>query len=269
MRLCWLTDIHLNFLNQEELSRFLDELEVTAPEAVLISGDIGESHDVVRYLRALEERLRAPIFFVLGNHDYYFGSIVETTREIKQLCAESKYLVWLDHAQPAQLNDGITVVGHGSWADGRFGDYHRSEVELNDFELIDEFAGRGKAERLFIMQRLAEEAAEHLEQVLPKGLELSDHVICVTHVPPFAEACLHDDRVSDDFWLPYYSCQIVGEVLKRIMEEYPSKSLTVLCGHTHSGGVVRPTENIQVVSGAVSYGAPAIQYLPEWREVFR
>jgi len=44
------------------------------PDGLLITGDIGQAQSVERYLRALDKALPMPIYFVLGNHDYYAGA---------------------------------------------------------------------------------------------------------------------------------------------------------------------------------------------------
>ena len=57
MRLAWLTDIHLNFVDGIGRRRFLESVSDQA-DAVAISGDIGESHDVADYLREMDECCR-------------------------------------------------------------------------------------------------------------------------------------------------------------------------------------------------------------------
>jgi len=42
MKLCWLTDTHFNFLNDDEISAFLDKVDASNPEAILVGGDIGD-----------------------------------------------------------------------------------------------------------------------------------------------------------------------------------------------------------------------------------
>ena len=74
-RLAWLTDIHLNFLHPLRARAFLASLADTEADAFLIGGDIGEATDISQHLNALAHRLQRPIFFTLGNHDFYRGSI--------------------------------------------------------------------------------------------------------------------------------------------------------------------------------------------------
>ena len=106
-------------------------------------------------------------------------------------------------------------------------------------------------------------AATHFDSVLPRALNDSDHVICLTHVPPFREVCWHEGKISDNMWLPHFSCKIVGEILKKHMSQFPEKKMTVLCGHTHSSGQAQILENLVVLTGAATYGEPAIQVLPQ------
>jgi len=74
-RLAWLTDIHLEFAAAEDVGAFYNGLADAAPDAVLVGGDTGTASSVRRHLLSLEKRLRCPIYFVLGNHDFYGGSI--------------------------------------------------------------------------------------------------------------------------------------------------------------------------------------------------
>ena len=52
MRLAWLTDIHLNFLDDEHRQQFLESLADQA-DAFAITGDIGENPGIVGYGRCL------------------------------------------------------------------------------------------------------------------------------------------------------------------------------------------------------------------------
>jgi hypothetical protein len=62
MRLAWLTDIHLNFLDDDDRRSFLEAVADQA-DAFAISGDIGESPKIVGYLKEMEEIVRKPIYF--------------------------------------------------------------------------------------------------------------------------------------------------------------------------------------------------------------
>jgi hypothetical protein len=86
-----------------------------------------------------------------------------------------------------------------------------------------------------------------------------DHVLVLTHVPPFREACWHEGRISSDDFLPHFACAATGTVLRDFADAHPERQVTVLCGHTHSAGeaVIRP--NLRVRTGSARYGEPAVQ----------
>ncbi len=262
MRAVWITDIHLNFVGDAARRRFLDQLAAERADLVLLSGDVGEAPTVERYLRWLA-RLETPIYFVLGNHDFYKGSVAGVYSAIRELIRNEPNLIWLNDAGVVSLSERTALVGHDSWADGRLGDYWGSGVELSDFYLIAEMIRSDKAQRLRAMQALAEEAAEHFRRVLPEALQEHREVVLVTHVPPFRDATWHQGRVSEPDWLPYFSCQAAGDVLRSVMEDHPEHRMTVLCGHTHGRGECRILPNLEVLTGGARYGRPGIERVLE------
>jgi hypothetical protein len=132
-------------------------------------------------------------------------------------------------------------------------------VRLNDWRLIDELAGLDDEQRLEKLEALGDEAAEHFRSVLPEALARYAHMLVLTHVPPFREACWHDGRISDDDWLPHFSCKAVGDVLLAAMKARPDRQMTVLCGHTHGAGEAQILPNLRVLTGGAEYGKPRLQ----------
>ena len=115
-----------------------------------------------------------------------------------------------------------------------------------------------------VQYKLADKAATHFDSILPLALSKSEHVICLTHVPPFREACWHEGRISDEMWLPHFSSKVVGEVLIKQTSQFPEKRTTVLCGHMHSSGVAMISQNLRVITGQTTYGSPEIQDISDW-----
>jgi Icc-related predicted phosphoesterase len=261
MRFVWLTDIHLNFLPPHGLQRFFGEITHQQPDAVLISGDIGEAQNVVFYLNMLAKHAQKPIYFVLGNHDFYHGSFADVAANIRTACVKSNHLIWLNDAGVVELTPDVGLVGHDSWADGRLGDYVHSELMLNDYVVIEDFAGLDKTARGLLLNRLGEAAADHFQRVLPGALSRYQHVYLLTHVPPFAEACLHNGQPSDDEGLPHFGCKAVGDALREIAAAHPDRQLTVLCGHTHSPARAQILPNLRVWAGGAEYGQPRIEHV--------
>ncbi len=262
MKAAWLTDIHLNFLKSKPLDAFLQGLYREEADCFFISEDIGEADSVVGYLAQMAAVLKRPVYFVLGNHDYYGGSIEEVRGRVADL-KKTEHLIWLNKVDFISLTKETALVGHDSWADGRLGDFERSSVELNDFRFIDELKTWDHADRLKVMQKLSDEAAEHLKRVLPMALKEHRRIIVMNHVPPFKEACWHEGQLSGDDWLPFFSCKAVGDVLKDVMERHTDAEMTVLCGHTHGAGECQVLPNLRAVTGGAEYGFPQIQQVLE------
>ena len=95
MRLAWLTDLHLNFVTPGHVDRLCRAVREAGADAVLLGGDIGEAPDVEEQLEGLAGRLGLPVYFVLGNHDYYRGSIARVRAGVEALCARTPRLHWL------------------------------------------------------------------------------------------------------------------------------------------------------------------------------
>lgn len=258
-RLAWLTDIHLNFISRARRQRFYQSVRAVHPDAVLIGGDIGQADSVQGYLWELEDSLAMPIYFVLGNHDFYGGSLLSTRAQILDQTARSRYLRWLPPAGVVALSKTTALVGHDGWGDGRLGEGPLSEVLLSDFFVIEELRDLDKLELFHRLNLLGDEAARHVRSVLPQALDAFAKVILLTHVPPFQESCWHEGRISNPGFLPHYTCQALGEALLELMDGRPGRHLTVLCGHTHSSGFAQIRPNLAVGTGAAEYGAPVIQ----------
>jgi len=104
MRAAWATDIHLGFCDDKERRDFYRTLVETRFDVLLLTGDIGgESHlggspepldhtETVRQLKEMEESVRRPIYFVLGNHDYYLRSMAAVRTAVVELCRGSELL---------------------------------------------------------------------------------------------------------------------------------------------------------------------------------
>lgn len=280
MRLAWATDIHLNAADAAATESFVRSLLDADADALLVTGDIGEAGSVEGCLEMLAGRLARPVYFVLGNHDYYFGSIAGVRARMRALSSTAPRLRWLPAAGVVPLTAHTALVGHDGWADGRLGAGTASRVIMNDYLLIEELAeivgraARGRtrdvdawlatfwatqAERFAAIRALGEEAAGYARATLPAALDQFPNVVFLTHVPPFSEASWHEGVCSDDEWLPHVTCAALGAALREAAAARPDRRLTVLCGHTHGSGTADVLPNLRVVTGGAQYGRPALQ----------
>lgn len=260
MKLAWLTDPHLNFASIQAAERLMSQVKQWQVDALLVSGDIGESVDLEGWLMLMAGQAGCPVYFVLGNHDYYRSSIAIVRQEMVTLCADVDALTWLSGERaPIALSEHTALVGHDGWGDGRCGDVMNTPVMLSDFVAIDDLRGLSRIQLAQKLAALGDECAEHLRHVVELALNAYSHVVVLMHVPPFEVTAWHEGYGSNAQWSPFFVCQAAGDVLMSLARHYSDRRITVLCGHTHSAGMVFMAPNLQVITGEATYRKPALQ----------
>lgn len=271
-RVVWLTDIHLIFLWDKERGEFDSEYQVfveevlqAKPDAVVLTGDIAEAPRLIGFLQRLEEDFRGlPLYFILGNHDFYYGSIRKMREEVRLFCSDRPRLHYLTaDEEPIALTKSAGLVGHDGWADGRFGELEWSQAKISDYTYVDELREAGEEGRRRILNSLADEAAVHLKRLLTQAVRRFSEVLLLTHVPPWLELALYHGKLCDYDYAPHFASRAVGEAILDVMRQAPDCQLTVLCGHTHCAAEYRPLPNVLGLAGEAEYGAPAVQRVVE------
>ena len=272
-RILWATDVHLNFLRNPDMCRMFGEALRSEEEfsAVVLTGDIAEAPSIVDRLRRFaggvgEDRT---VYFVPGNHDFYEGSLESVQAALSQTLGPN--LVYLDAQDPIILDDETALVGKYAWYDVMHGAGAKSNLLLHDLTDIKEFKARYNAydwefeyERgsrnalIGLLRKLAKEAAEAARVSLTKALETHKQVIFATHVPPFPGACWHEGGLSNATWMPWFTCDAMGQMLAEVAAQHPDRQILTLCGHTHSPGLYQHAPNLQVLTGKARYGAPDV-----------
>jgi len=259
MQIIWVTDPHLNFARHDVWEAWIHSMRLMAGDCLLITGDISESEDIVWQLQRIEELVSIPVYFVLGNHDFY-GSRVDTVRnQMRALHLDCPKCVYLHHGNVVPLDHDWALVGNDGWADAGYGDAFASPVRLNDFKRIGDYVGGELSDDLAIMKDLASKCAVELRISLENACRQFQRVLIATHIPPFREACWYEGKITDDNWAPYFVSRVMGEVLLEFAVQYQSHVFHVLCGHTHHVGRARMRDNLTVWTGRAEYGRPSIQ----------
>lgn len=258
-RLVWATDLHLDAVDRIQYRLFFDLVAAYTPDIVLIGGDISNGVASLTHLVNLSKLIPKQFYFVLGNHDFYHGSIVTIRAQAQELSRETSALHYLTDNGIIALSETTALIGHDGWSDARAGDFLNSTVMLNDYLLIDELKRLSQEERLLKLNELGSEAAEYLQKQLTVALQSFERVIILTHVPPFVESCLYDGLPCDANWAPHFVGQATGEALEAVMKQYPSKQLLVLCGHSHWGQDINILPNLRVITGHSDLGIPNVQ----------
>ncbi len=275
--LAWATDIHLDQCDTEHFDAFIESIQSVAPQGLCLTGDLSEATTLERDLCGIADRLEIPVYFVLGNHDYYHGSIAEVRQEMRKLSTRHPFLRWLPAVGKVALNTNTTLIGHGGWGDGGNGNIQKSWIRLQDFRKIKELMdanGHDESwtleerknrpitpELITLLKQLGQEGAEHIKPLLYEVLRDASaphHVVLLMHAPPFRETCLYGTEMADDHWAAHFTCKAMGDVIEDAAKTFPQHQITVLAGHTHNVCDVSYRDNLRVCVGAAEYGSPML-----------
>jgi len=257
MNLAWISDPHLEFPTDKVVRTFIAKIAGQKPDAVLITGDISNALRIEYTLGQLAT-LPGPIYFVLGNHDFYEGSFASVDETVQKVCREQPNLIHLGAGEIVRLSAQTSLIGHRGWADGRAGLGARSTARLNDHLLIQNLARPDSFELFAILNALGDQSAEYIRTTGAKALAACQRLIIATHVPPFAEAALYGGKPSEPAFAPHFVNLAMGEALLELARYHPRKEITVLCGHTHHLAHYSPLPNLTVRVAGAEYNRPEI-----------
>ena len=234
-------------------------------DGLFLTGDISNSIKLLEHLGILEAAFKRPIYYVLGNHDFYGGDIEEVRKKVHSVNAVSEHLRWLNDIPYIGLSNSTAVVGHDGWYDALYGNAKASQVVLNDWRHIGEFyrATGGNMTRkdkiIEVSRGLAHAAVQHVHDGIKGAVRYYNNVIVLTHVPPFEEVHIHEGQLGRADFQPWFTSKMMGDMLRSAARAFPKVKFTVLCGHTHGGYRGTPFEpNLDVGVGSAVYGNPKI-----------
>lgn len=266
MNLAWITDLHLE-RHKPFAAKPLGEYLVKDYEfdALLITGDISHAPRLKKDLLGLRDGIAKPIYYVLGNHDYYGSSVAKTKEELATLLEEN--LTFLDSSPIVSVDDGVTLCGVGGMYDIRFGMAEASTFIMPCNEQVEEFSGFGRKDRLKrieLIRKIADDDAMLAKQKLTEAAKVSQKVYFATHYPPFRETCLDGGgKISSDITIPFFGSKVMGDVLTEVSSKYPNTQFVVLCGHTHNATEQNISSNLNVRVGKSEIGFPDVSAILE------
>ena len=270
-KLLWLTDTHFDHAHQKVIEKLCRDIVSESPDAIVITGDISNAKNIVNHLGFLELNIKAicPIFFVLGNHDYWFGS-VEYIREVmtKLFTYSDEHkenlvpkLGWLGSSGVIPLTQDTFIVGHDGWYDGQYANWYKSNVWLWDYTYILELGDSVcpiKSLKFDKINELAQQSADYIKENIELGFAKYNHAFVATHVPPFDVNSVYEGKKSDNDWMPHFSSKRMGDMLLDMANKYPEKQITVLCGHSHGFVDNQILPNLRCITGKAKYKYPGI-----------
>ncbi|WP_165475086.1 metallophosphoesterase family protein [Legionella yabuuchiae] len=242
MRTLWLTDLHVNRLDKEQYIHLLERIQASEAEAVWITGDIGDPPLNWRFLEDLFCKFTKPVYFVLGNHDYYHLQVDEARQKARNLSHAYPNAYYLTYESGFTLKDNF-IVGIGCWS-------NTGSIPLRentwDSDSIKDLMRLNLDDLNSKLNQLAEQDAAFLLQKCAAGIKKSIKTIIIfTHIPPMEAMHGHYPvRTLEENRTIYYSFAL-SDALKQLLDTYPEINLRVYSGHLHQVQEYQITDRLQ------------------------
>lgn len=261
----WITDVHLDLFGEDndKLIKFGESIVKDNPTGIFITGDISVTRKVVFHLSAIERIARRPIYFVLGNHDYYGGRIEEVRKQMREVTNLSPFLRYMPTMPYYSLSSTSAVVGHDGWYDANCGDWKNSNMNLSDWSAIYDFTlvNGSKSTIVEKAKKLAHEGATHVHNGIKQAVRYHKTIVVLTHFPPFPQSHVHEGKPGEPGAMPWFVDKMMGDMLMDASRAFPNHKFIVLAGHTHGRYDGQITGNLEVHVGGAEYYKPILQGL--------
>lgn len=241
----WATDIHLNYFSDEYISNFGKSLAKDyKAKGLIISGDISLGNKLERNLKTLSDAVQMPIYYVLGNHDYWYSSFAEIDALVDRLSSDSG-LIDLNKSI-VKINDSTALTGFTGWYDCKFGKIN-PEVKMSDWIKISDYLDQDYLNVSINRSNKYLDFKDRLSTIKDSGF---DNQIIVTHFPPFEKLIKGKKEAK-----PFYGSSIAGDTLLSIKNQY--SKIVCLSGHTHNRATYQ-VGNLSCYVGEACRGKPSL-----------
>ncbi len=258
--LLWLTDLHLDKAEPSGIRRIKSQLENSEYQAAVVTGDTSSASTLCAHLEFLALACSPrPVYFTLGNHDFYGEAMSHTYRRIRILCRSLPNLVHLQDGGPVSVGRHTALIGHHGWADARCGWGKSTVIQNPDHWSIPDFRKLGTADRFRKMEDLGRQSAKSLRNGVLAAARRHKHLLVATHVPPFPSTTYFDGKPCGPCHQPHYVNLSVGSMLIGVARSNPHLRFTVLAGHTHSAASQSIHSNLHARVGHARTGKPQTQ----------
>lgn len=251
----WFTDTHLDKVSFWKKLSFLKTLDRERPTGIILTGDISNGRQTISDLEMIANTVSCPIYFVLGNHDYYWSSIEKTHDKIRNMCAKHSNLIWMSEAGVVHINEEVAFIGTEGWYNAEEGKPEYLQFTF-DWFMIDNFRKLINMEaRIDAWRKIADDSATQITSLLEEAIKKDyKSIYILTHVPCWREATRDVGTFMEKLWLPYNTNLSLGRAIEKVMEKHKKKNVTVICGHTHTPEFIRVSRNISCQVGAAKLG---------------
>src|SRR5258708_1792452 len=247
----WISDTHLlPWQRYKFLSCILD----IRPQGVFLTGDISHSgFTLIDDLEFIAKRIGRPLYFTMGNHDFWFSSFEKVSNQLTSICKKYPNLVWIDRAGVVPLNDEAALIGQMGWYSADQGNPEYIKYTFDWFMIEDFRKLKTWNQRFELFRELAKKDAEKLANKLEEAIETYKTVYALTHFGGWPEGSRHNSIISEEFWKPYNTNSYLGPALEKVMEKHKKRRLYLFSGHVHSAATLHINRCIEARVGRGSY----------------
>jgi predicted MPP superfamily phosphohydrolase len=256
----WLSDTHFDHTGDPGVIALAEEIVKVNPTGIFVTGDIATSDKFVYYLSALEKITQRPIYFVLGNHDYYGSSFENTEKKAINVSSISTHIKYLGNVSYMNIGQQTAVLGVDGWYDALNGSWRTAQqtAKLSDWTLIGDFVKCKSMESIVALsKKRANEQVTSLMAKIKAATRYAKNLIILTHVPP-VQMCDQVTTLDINTLVPFFTCRMLDDLMMQAAASYQNKSFMVLAGHTHLSGTSKPANNLMYMTPTIEYGHPVI-----------
>lgn len=271
-KILWTTDTHFDGLGLNKTRMFGDYVRSDHPNirSIIISGDIANAETLKESLESFQQGFGGNVYFVLGNHDYYGSCISDVRRMVSKI--RNSNLFYLPLTGPVKLNHDTVMIGIDGWYDALLGRVDTSRFSLNDFTQVKDIKKHNIYPGILTkVKEIAEDETKAAKHFLDSVVNDYSQILFVTHIPPFRESSWHLGKIPDehDNALPWFTSVTMGMMLEKFAASHPNTKILTLCGHTHSPGVYKHSENLSVFTGKSDYGMPQEAGIIDLKDLYK
>lgn len=220
-----LSDIHLEYFDlYPGLSHFIDPSQPI--DIICLCGDIGDPTfpEYRRFLQECAECCRVMTFVVMGNHEAYYKSVLETERIITDICKSHDKLTFL-HRNAIDIGNDYRFIGTTLWSDIDVKQTPLMRQRVTDFRMI---AGLTVSDYHSRFRKDVKWICDELERANRDNKKL---IVLTHHVPVLdANHPKHDQSVITSAF---------ASDLKNLIEENNDRIAFWFHGHNHFSRMIR------------------------------
>ena len=227
----WLTDLHVDKLSAADYAGLINSIVAIKADGLWLTGDLGDPPANWFFLETLLHQIKLPIYFVLGNHDYYQQRIADVRKKANQLMDTFKQAHYLTSEAAHIFDEHTLLVGVDGWANTA--DIPLTQPTWDSERIIDLQSPSLATLQQAMNKRAAVDALLLLKKCQQSIGAATKRVYILTHVPPEqARRGQYPVKPVQARRAVYYSYTL-GGVLDELRLQYPHIHFYVFSGHVH------------------------------------